>query len=370
LDKTVSRTEKEIFNMKKFLALVMALTLCLTAVSFASAEDTDPADVLTDGVWSYSFPVEGMGDFVYYFHFYKDVPGYGGVFYAGFALNQLNFAGTWTVDATEREYTVYMNHGDQETVTATAPYTITFYDWNGNVLDACAFDGEKIYNDMETVYGMYSSPCVYEHVTDVENSKFASTYAEEKDMTILSFVAEDPTCTMTIYHTGRYMDLVGMMVEGNWSMTENEDGSRVYTLTPDLEEDVPAVLTISADGATAHYVNNDGEEMDMTSTTGGPAVSYAFNGSYSFMEGVEAAMTLNLYDDNTCEVSVDVFGTVATLDTGAWSMADDGYTFNFTLVKAGEVSSELNSETYQPELHYVQTGTDIGDIDTVLTLAQ
>ena len=80
--------------MKKLLAIVLSLMLCLSACSFAAAEETDPAKILTQGVWNYAFAVEGMNDFVYYFHFYEDVPGYGGVFYAGFALNQLNFAGT------------------------------------------------------------------------------------------------------------------------------------------------------------------------------------------------------------------------------------------------------------------------------------
>ena len=59
--------------MKKLLAIVLSLMLCLSACSFAAAEETDPAKILTQGVWNYAFAVEGMNDFVYYFHFYECV---------------------------------------------------------------------------------------------------------------------------------------------------------------------------------------------------------------------------------------------------------------------------------------------------------
>ncbi len=355
--------------MKKLIAIILTLAMCLYMLSFAAAEETDPAKLLTEGRWVLSFPVEGLGDFGYNFHFYEDVPGYGGVFYAGFASNQMNFAGTWKVEAIEREYTVYMSRQDTEIVSGTAPYTVSFCDWKGNVLDQCAFDGEYLYNTMETIYGMYSAPFAYKHDTDPENSPFAAVYAAEQDVAIMSFVAdEDATCTVTIYHNGRYMDLVGMMVEGTWAMEEQEDGTRVYTLTPEDDTDTPAVLTVAADGATAHYVNEDDEEMDMSAASTGPAVSYTMTGVYPFMEGVDAAMTLSMYEDGTCALVADVFGNTATLDSGAWSLGEDGFTFSFTFVKAGEASSELNMETYAPELHYTQAGTDLGDVDVTLAL--
>ena len=36
--------------MKKLLAIVLSLMLCLSACSFAAAEETDPAKILTQGV--------------------------------------------------------------------------------------------------------------------------------------------------------------------------------------------------------------------------------------------------------------------------------------------------------------------------------
>ena len=354
--------------MKKLLAIVLSLMLCLSACSFAAAEETDPAKILTQGVWNYAFAVEGMNDFVYYFHFYEDVPGYGGVFYAGFALNQLNFAGTWTVKKAEKAYSVYEFRGAEAPVEGTAPYTVTFCDWNGNVLDQCAFDGEILYNDMMNVYGMYSAPNMYRHVTDVESDKYADVYVEEKDIAIMDFVAEDPTCTMTLYHNGRYMDLVSMMVEGTWAMSQHEDGSRVYTLTPDDELDTPAVFTVSADSKTAHYVNEDGEEMDMVNTAAGAEAALILKGSYAFMEGLNADLTLSCMEDGTCELLVDVFGNVAALDQGTWSMGEDGFTINFVFEVTGEKSTVLNMETFAVELQYQQAGTAIGDVDCTLAV--
>lgn len=357
--------------MKKTLAVTLVLTLCLSVAFIAMAETSDPVTTLTEGRWVYSFPVDGLGDFGYYFHFYKDVPGYDNVYYAGFALNQLNFAGTWAVEKADYEYAVYMDREDEEPVTGTAPYTIIFSDWNGNPVESCGYDGEFLYNDMDVIYGMYSGPAIYTHDTDVEGGKFASLYSEEKDMPIMSFVSEeDPTCTMTIYHNGRYMDLVNMMVEGNWAMETLEDGSRVYTLTPDEDYDTPAVFTVTADSSTAHYANDDGDEMDMSAVATGPAVAYTMLGSFTFMEGVDATMTLALYEDGTCILEADVFGNVAVLDRGAWTMAEDGYTidFVFTAADVGEVSTTLNPETYAVELAYTQAGTELGDVDVTLTM--
>lgn len=62
---------------------------------------------------------------------------------------------------------------------------------------------------------------------------------------------------------------------------------------------------------------------------------------------------------------MDAFGNVMTLDSGSWTMADDGFTFNFVFATAGEMSTELN-EAYVPTLHYVQAGTALGDIEVDL----
>ena len=357
--------------MKKLLALVLVLALSLSLVSFAGAEAVDPADILTDGYWTYSFFQEGYGEFDYFFHFYKDVPGFGNVYYAGFVNNQMCFAGTWDVTEAETPYSVREDRLRDDMIDGTAPYAVSLYDWNGNKLDTCAFDGENLYNMAEKVYGMYSSPFTYVHDTEGVTSKYAKTYEEEKGIAVVDFISpEDKTCTLTIYHNGRYMDLVGMMVEGTWAMTENEDGSRVYALTPDEEGDTPATLTVSADTATAHYVNEDGDEMDLENTQKTANPVYQWIGTHPFMEGMDAALTLTLYDDGTCEVVAEVFGNAAAIDAGTWKLGDDGFTFSFAFEGAGEATSTLNMETYTPEVQYVLAGTSLGDIDATLAIVK
>lgn len=353
--------------MKKMLALILALALGLSLVSFAAAED-DPAAALTEGRWTYSFFVEGRGDYTFYFHFYDDVPGFGKVFYAGWANNGQAEAGTWTVEAAEKEYAVYMARGDQDMKTGTAPYTVSFYDFSGNLLGQCGFDGEYLYHDMEMGSGAYASPNGYAH--DADASKFPATYEAEKGVPVLDFISpEDETCTMTIYHNGTYLDMMMTMVEGKWTMEEAEDGTRTYTLTPDDEMDTAAVLTVPADGQTAHYENADGDEADLVTTQTGPVEKYVLKGTYPIAAyGVDAAMTLTLYDDSSCELVADVMGNAASFDKGAWELGADGYTLTFHFTSGLDASTELNAETYLPELHYTQAGTNIGDIDTVLVL--
>ena len=65
---------------------------------------TDPMEMITDGYYTYSFSVEGYGQFDNYFHFYKEAPVVGAVFYAGFATNQVTFAGTYTVEKKDYAY--------------------------------------------------------------------------------------------------------------------------------------------------------------------------------------------------------------------------------------------------------------------------
>lgn len=353
--------------MKKLFAIILALALCLSMASFAGAES---ADALTEGRWAYSFTAEGYGEYVYYFHFYKDVPGFGNLFYAGFANNGIAFAGTWSVEEAEFAYSdVSISRDSDEKLEGAAPYTISFFDWNGNLLDTCGYDGEYIYNTMESIYGMYSAPNRYFHDTE---GKFASTYEEEKGVTVVDFVSpDDATCTVTLYHNATYMDMMDIMVEGSWAMAENEDGSRVYTLTPAEEGDAPATLTVAADGQTAHYANEEGTEADLENAKKGPELAHVLKGVFNIAAyGMDANLTMNLYDDGTCELIAEVAGREAKLDGGAWQLGEDGFTITLTMTKAGQLTSELNMETYLPEVHYTQEGTDIGDIDTVLTLVK
>ena len=108
----------------------------------------------------------------------------------------------------------------------TAPYTITFYDFNGNVLDNCGFDGDVLYNDMTKITGTGGENSMYLHDVDGDSSKFIDTYKAEPGVKYLDFVADDDeTSTLTLFHNMTYLDMVGTMVEGAWSMETNADGS-------------------------------------------------------------------------------------------------------------------------------------------------
>ena len=104
------------------------------AVSF-----DDPMEAITEGYYTYGYEV---GDMLmsYYFHFYEEQPVLGKVFYAGMCMNQINFAGTYDVVEENYDYSCYANREDQEAdkkTEGTAPYTVYFYDWDGNELDKC-----------------------------------------------------------------------------------------------------------------------------------------------------------------------------------------------------------------------------------------
>lgn len=103
----------------------------------------NPLEKLTQGYYSYVYNTEpdGSGMEMYnFFHFYEEQPVLGSVFYAGFAMNQIFFVGTYTVEEVPYDYScfpdreaVLANTEDTDThVSGTAPYTITCYDWDGN----------------------------------------------------------------------------------------------------------------------------------------------------------------------------------------------------------------------------------------------
>lgn len=336
---------------------------------------TDPLEMISQGYYVYSFFAEGHGDQTYYFNFYEEAPVIGAVFYAGFANNGMTFSGTYTVEEKEYEYATYedrdaMSSGN-DPVAGIAPYTVTFYDWDGSVMDSCGFDGDILYNNMEVIAGAGSSNANYHHDTEGEASKYASTYAGEVGVAYLDFVAdEESTSTLTLFHNMTYLDLVDMMVEGTWAMAENAEGGYDYTLTPHDETDTEAVLSVAVDGATATYIPEGGEGVAMTSTlTSAGDYAYLFEGIQTIEAyGADANITLKLYEDGSAELEVEIFGSAGVMDTGTYEL--DGHTINFNFENAGEIQSELDSETHAVTVHYVQEGSDLGDIDTILTLNQ
>lgn len=377
--------------MKKFLA--MLLVLAMMATLFAACGDakdpnpstqdttpstqpsetdpvvvhpTDPLEMITDGYYTYHYTAEGYGDFTYFFRFYEEDPVLGSVFYAGLLNNGAPFAGLYTVEEVECAYECYPDREAASTeggqmVSGTAPYTVSFYDWNGNLLDQCAYDGNILYNDLEAISAMASGPVMYHHDIEGENSKHTEIYAAEMGVPYLEFVGvEDDLATVSLAHNRTYVDLVGMIVEGNWQIATNADGGYDYTLVND-EGVTDAVLSVSADAKTAVYTKADGS-LTLNMVNAAPEVieeAARYSGSMPTNYGADATVTMILYVDNTVKISIDIFGNVADLDAGTYAIAEDGtITFNFT--NAGDIKNEGNT------VHYVLANEGM-PVDVVLT---
>lgn len=354
-------------------AVIVGMTGSLTT---AYAEEKNPAEAITDGYYMYCYSVEGIGDMYNYLHFYEEQPVLGSVFYAGYCLDQITFAGTYTVEEKEFEYACWASREDQQAAeegsaapTGTAPYTITFYNFDGNELDSCGFDGDVLYNDMDVITGVGADHQYYHHDTEGETSKYADYYAGEVGIHYADFVAEEEaTSTLALYHNGRYEDLVNMFVEGSWTMAETEE---VYdfTLTPDYETDIPAVLSVAADFSAATYTPAEGDALAMVNAdANAKEVFQTMKGEMEIpgQDGLMAEVLLTMYTDSSCDVIVSAFGTDMPLDEGTYTIGEDGFTITFVFNNAGELVSELDGA---PVLQYVQPETEaIGDVDVKLSM--
>ena len=337
----------------------------------ADVDMSDPLVKMVNGRYMYSYMVGDM-EMTYFFHFYEERPVIGKVFYAGFAMNQITFAGTYTVEEKEYTYSCWEDRAELEAAgegaavpTGTAPYTITFFDFNGNELDQCGFDGDILYHDMDVVNGIGGDFAKYRFDGDIEG-KYKETYDAEVGINYISLVAEDPTSTLRLFHSGRYEDMVGMMVEGSWEMVESAEGLE-FVLTPDSESDTPAVVVVSADKSTATYTPEGGEPVAMTNADTGALVAvHTMVGQIPVTEDAMADVILSMYGDGTCTIVAAAFGQEMPLDAGTYEQAGDGYTFTFVFDNGGEYTSEL-AESGLPAIQYQQAGTQLGDLDVTIT---
>ena len=335
---TFLNKEKEITKMmKKIAALLLCVMLCLSAVSFAAAEDVPN---LAGTYYSYGYDV-GTMFMNYYFHFYDEIPGLGKVFHAGMCMDQICFDGTYEVLAEERAYNVAMDRASSEAGTlteGTAPYTVVFYDFAGNELDRCAMDAEHIYNDMVNITGIGGGNCAMNLDTDPENSKFAAQYASEPAVSFLSLVnPEDDTATLELKVNGKYDDLVVLFVEGTYAM--NADQTEIV-LTPDSEDDAGATVTKNEDG-TYTYVSTDGDEVILAEVK--PVeVAYALKGEIPVpgMDGTNADFICNLYSDNTVRLYADFMGNQMDVDKGTYEIDMTTYSFVIHFENAGDMTTE------------------------------
>ena len=327
--------------MKKLIALLLCLMRSLSLMTAAVAENEVPN--LANTYFAYGYDVGFWMD--YFFHFYDEVPGFGKVFYAGYALNQIVYTGTYEVVAEEKGYACWPDRASAaaaeegaEIPTGTAPYTVIFYDFDGNEIDRCAMDETHIYNDMETLTGIGGGNAVYNLDTDPENSAFANEYKGEQAVSILSLInPEDETATLDLKVNGKYDDLVVMYVEGTFAM--NEDQTEIV-LTPNDESDAGATVTKNEDG-TYTYVSTDGDEVTLT-VVKEAEVAYALKGQIPVpgMDGVNADMICELYDDGTALIYADFMGNRMDIDKGTYEIDMTTYSFVLHLETAGDLTTE------------------------------
>ncbi len=330
------------------------------------AASTDPLEMITQGYYTYYFDADGM-DFVAYFHFYEEQPVLGSVFYAGFANNGITIVGTYTVEEAEITYNCAPGRSE-DMVSGTAPYTVTFYDFQGSELGKCGFDGNVLYNDSAVSNeGLGVANVFFNHDTDAA-SPYQAVYEDEVGVPYLDFVAEEPTSTLTLYHNAAYMDMMGMMIEGTWSMEESAEGY-VYTLKPDSDTDTGAVVVVAADESTAVYTPDGGEAVELYNTASlGPKAVYSLSG-ISPLEGVgDVEISGTLYDDGSVEVYASIYGASSELDKGTWTRNDDG-TVSLEMEHAGAMTSVVAEGGMTLRYQFPETGT-IGDVDTELTLTE
>nr|AHF23993.1 hypothetical protein [uncultured bacterium Contig16] len=336
-----------------------------TEIPTEPAADMDPLTMLTNGVYGYTYNV-GF-DNTNFFHFYEEQPVFGKIWYAGFVVNQIVFYGKYDVKEEAFDWACWdgraAEENEEEKKSGTAPYTIYFYDMDGNELDKCGFDGENLYHTMENITFQGSGSQIYKYV-GFDSQDYADFYAGEIGQKLVDLVGDDDrTSTLQIFHTGRYDDLVAYEIEGSWAASEEGDAI-VYTLTPDDETESAVKLTVNKDGS-AVYAPEGGDEVAMHSLTG-PAVVWNFKGDGpEVSEGVKCALTLSMMDDNTVKLDADAFGNILTIDQGTWEQVND-YTFKIKMDLAGEVESELVEST--PTFNIKETGSQLGDFEASLPI--
>lgn len=354
--------------MKKYLAILLALVLCISMLAACTPQPTEPAgttpkptepqptepkptepqptepadpiEALPGSIYYYAKAVEGLGNMIQFYHFYPDDLGIGAVFYAGYAWNQIYFSGTYTVAEEPIEYTITVD-GEGNTETGTAPYTITLYGWDGAELDKIGYDGEHVYN---IAVNVNSDPMAGGGVVKQDKATAEvieanpDTFAGEKGIPYMNFVnPEDASATLQLNTNGTYSDLVFFAVDGKWAKTAEGE----YTLTPADPTNDGAVVKLQEDGS-YKYTSTSGSEVILQEVKEA-AVSYTFAGKTPFRD-TEADVVITCLDDGTCTVTIAAFGMQMPIDQGTWS-ADAAFTFTFQFESAGQIVSEYGGET-------------------------
>jgi len=333
--------------------------------------DLSPAEQIVNSYYAYYYyPSE---DFLmdYFFHFYDEVPGIGHVYYAGFALNQIVYSGTYDIVEEPHDYACWATREEQEAAeegaavpTGTAPYTVNFYDFDGNLVDSCGFDGQNLYVDMANISGVGAENNVFTLDTDPENSVLANEYANEQAPALVSLIdPNDETATLDLLINGRYKDMVIFAVDGTYAAN---DGLTEFTLTPNNEGDNGATVVKNEDG-TYTYTSTDGTEVTMNAVSNVSTV-YTFKGLVP-VPGADSDGDLiaELKSDNTVRLYASAFGSEMDLDAGTYAIDMTTYSITITFDHAGEITTY--SDEAGMHFDYAATGLEVfGDVSSTLDM--
>lgn len=303
-----------------------------------------PVEQIVNSYYAYYY--YPSADFLmdYFFHFYDEVPGLGNVYYAGFALNQIVYSGTYEVVEESHDYACWASRDEQQAAeegaaapTGTAPYTVNFYDFDGNLVDSCGFDGQNLYVDMENIGGIGGDQNVYTLDTDPENSVLANEYANEQAPALLSLVSpDDETATLELLVNGKYNDMVIYFVNGTYAAS---DDLTEFTLTPASAADNGATVTKNDDG-TYTYTSEDGTEVSMTEVGGVEAV-WIYQGDVEIPGAglMENGLICELNSDNTVALYASAFGNRMDIDAGTYEIDMTTYSITIHFDAAGDVTT-------------------------------
>jgi len=333
--------------------------------------DLSPAEQIVNSYYAYYY--YPSPDFLmdYFFHFYDEVPGIGNVYYAGFALNQIVFSGTYEVVEEPHDYACWPTREEQEAAaegaavpTGTAPYTVNFYDFDGNLVDSCGFDGQNLYVDMANISGVGAESNVFTLDTDIENSVLANEYANEQAPALVSLIdPNDETATLDLLINGRYKDMVIFAVDGTYAA--NDELSE-FTLTPNNESDNGATVTKNEDG-TYTYKSTDGTEVTMNAVSNVTTV-YTYKGLVPVPGAdTEGDLIAELKSDNTVRLYASAFGSEMDLDAGTYAIDMTTYSITITFDNAGEITTY--SDEAGMHFDYAASGLEVfGDVEATLDM--
>lgn len=355
-DGTVTRPSAETGNVTVVLTATLTLgeeelTKTFPVVVLAN-EPLDPIEALTLGHFVYSFFEAGYGSFTSFFTFYEDDPVLGAVFYYGGSNNRVNTAGTYTVEEVEIEYALYEDRAAKladEVTTGTAPYTISFYDFDGNLIDQAGYDGEIVYNDMENslLAASGTNEHYYTHDTD-ENSEFVTIYEGEAGIPYVELVnPNDEAASLSINHNKTYTDLIGeFIVEGTWTVSDGDAGALEFALVPHDSYDTGATVVLNSDQTAATYTaDGSTDTIDLVIPVEGGVDERTL--LFDFTSDKDDR-SLSLFDDGTWEFNIP---SMSVVETGTFTYT--GYTLTLVQEDETEIVATMDGTTHAYSIAYV-----------------